>query len=1195
MHPVRQCLTFLGGCSGAAALVILLFSPMSRAHATPATDVAPRTVLSLADAPWRLTPFAMGEGERRGAQRRVDGSAKSITVTIPNDVQLTSFVGDALGQGIDVASVNQQEWWYTRTFPTPKAAAGQQVRLVFDGVDYFADVWVNGRKLGTHEGAYTQFEYDITAQIAGHSQNLLAVRVTAPWKVPGRSHYEFMKGEYDETWDALPGPGQVVFPLGLHRDVRLELTSNTRIEDINVSTVSLAGKSANLRSSVHIISGAPVADGEVHVTLTPENFPGQAVHLPPQPFRVGSNSHGAVFVDTQFSLEDARLWWTWDLGASNLYRAEVQLSDARGKLLDSRSTVFGIRTIERDANLLYRINGKKLLMRGAWYAMSRLYPASTDRATYEKDLKLARNANMNHLVNYTVVEKDDFYDLADRLGILIFVELPFNQEGPIDALNDAYPRRQQFLDWSASEVTQIVKQLRNHPSIGVWAPVSEVTENSPEISVSWDKRVGEAKNGYNIFLARMQGVVEDNDVDALYFRSYCDFGEHHFWEGTFFNGTTYDQQFDATASFVSEYGAQALFLNSSSAKTRDARATWRTGAGVPTPINLPVDVKAFSYLHPWQSFGLDFTSTAIGLNVTRHIHSYDDYAGASQIYQAFIYGYAGDAYRRRAFAPINGIRSWMFKSFPESPVGGFGVLDTSDTPTRAYYEQKRTFAPVALSFALRTPLESVPAGTELSIPVWVSNIASTSLVDVTLEYSIYDLTGSRIWTNSETVAVAPYAARQAVLARVTLPTKPGVYMLRGELRSVDGEIARATSFLKVASAATRKPLRILVVGSPEWANPVADFAQGFGAKVSRVLTENTIIRPLQFPADAQDLRRDFDAIWLAGFNGYWREAPDSVTSTVISAVRAGTTLIHTGSFGSFHGGGDTNNRAAALDLTPLADLLPVIVKHENDVYTKSTFRAGKQPNPFAQDLAWPVAVSDKAPKWLKQVDFTHAAPESFHTVKAKGDSEVLLGYGDYALLATRRFGKGNVIAYTGFGPEGSSQLMPSPLVIDRALRESVAQRTFGAMTAIMMALASGEDPPTGIDSMIQERTRPLYESMLDVNASHIGTPAEIAAVWTPGPDGSVIGHVRITNGDVFRYGLHVDLAGPRAQENSHLALWSNQYFDLLPGEVADAEVTITRPTANSSERLWITSETTGDPLSIRSSAVDVPQRADLKP
>jgi len=76
------------------------------------------------------------------------------------------------------------------------------------------------------------------------------------------------------------------------------------------------------------------------------------------------------------------------------------------------------------------------------------------------------------------------------------MELPFNQEGPVDAVNAGYPRRDEFLRWSSSEVAQIVWALGNHPSVGVWAAVSEVTENGHDFSVGGDPRVAEAVDGY---------------------------------------------------------------------------------------------------------------------------------------------------------------------------------------------------------------------------------------------------------------------------------------------------------------------------------------------------------------------------------------------------------------------------------------------------------------------------------------------------------------------------------------------------------------------------------------------------------------------------------------------------------------------------------------------------------------------------
>ena len=965
----------------------------------------------------------------------------------------------------------------------------------------------------------------------------------------------------------------------------------TRIDDANISTLSIDGTTAKLRASVHVLSKERLAQGTVQIELVPENFAGSPIHLPPRPYAIANDATQGSDLNLDFDVPDAKLWWTWDLGAQNLYRAEVKLLDDSGRSVDSASTTFGIRTVERDSNIQYRINGRKVLMRGAWYAMSRLYPASTSRWTYEQDLRLARNANMNHLVNYTVIEKDEFYDLADQLGILLFIELPFNQEGPIDALNDAYPRRAQFLDWSAGEVTQIVKQLRNHPSVGVWAPVSEVTENSPEISVSWDKRVGEAKNGYNMFLQRMQGVVEQADADALYFRSYCDFGEHHFWEGAFFNGTTYDQQFDAGASFVSEYGAEGLFSVESAAAITDVGKLWDAQRQALSPIQLPIDVKSFSYLHPWQSFGLDFTTTAVGVNVTRALDSYRDYANASQIYQAFIYGYAGDAYRRKAFAPINGIRSWMLKSFPEVPIGGFGVIDTFDVPTQAYYEQKRTFAPVTLSFALRTPLESVAGGSDMQVPIWISNIESTALPDLSIDAALYDLQGTQIWSRVAKTSAAPYQAVAAASADFKVPQAAGIYLLRAHARQAGKEIAAAASFIKVASPATRRPLRVLVVGSPEWANPVAEYAEGLGAKITLALTENTVIRPLRFPATAGEIHRDYDVIWLAGYNSYWREAPESVTSTILQAVREGTTFVHSGSAGSFHGGGDINNKAAGLDLTPLAELLPVLVKHENDVYFKSAFHAGKQPNQLAQPTKLLVTATDKAPAWLRETDLTAAAPDNFHMLEAKSDATILVELGDLPLLVTGHYGKGRTIAYLGFGPEGSPIRDHVRLVLDRAITESAARRGFGIMSAAILALASGDGPPEPVSRLIEERAVPLFESVL---AAKGDTTVTVTARWVAGPAGSTVGHLRIVNGKDFNYRLRIDLVGSAHHSQHHLSLWDNQYFDLLPHETADTDVTIVREPGAPPERLWVMTESAHGEQT-RFSELEVPSFAQAAP
>jgi beta-galactosidase/beta-glucuronidase len=376
--------------------------------------------------------------------------------------------------------------------------------------------------------------------------------------------------------------------------------------------------------------------------------------------------HESKEVRLDVKVANPRLWWTWDQGQQNLYQAEARLVGEKGRLLDSLSTHFGVRTIERDSNLQYKLNGRPLLLRGAWYPMSKLYPAETDPWTYEKDMLLARHANMNHLLNYTVVEKSEFYELADRLGILLFVELPFNQEGPLGVLNKNYPRREEYIRWSALQVAEIVGDLSNHPCIEEWSALSEVTGNGYDFSTSPDPRIAAAADGYREFSEKMQESVLANDPDALYFRGYCDFGEHHFWEGSLFKGSTYDQQFGAKADFVSEYGALAYFPMESIRRILNPKKVWNDHFEKWSALALPVASPRLSYLTGFSYQGLEFLVPETADNVDPHPQSLQDLINGSQIYQSFLYGYAGDAYRRKLSDPIHGIEAGCSRTLPAS-------------------------------------------------------------------------------------------------------------------------------------------------------------------------------------------------------------------------------------------------------------------------------------------------------------------------------------------------------------------------------------------------------------------------------------------------------------------------------------------------------------------------------------------------
>lgn len=1092
-----------------------------------------------------MVGLAPGQGEKLGIHTRLPATLHLMPTTVPSDAQLATDVGDPYGQGAGLWEINAKEWWCVRTFTSPSFNLGQEVRLHFEGVDYFADVWLNGKELGSHEGAYTPFSFNVTKHLVRGRNNYLAVRVSAPWRVPGRSHFEYMKGEFDSAWDALPGPGQVVFPVGLHRSVRLEVTGAARIEELLVSTMRLDRGSAHLRLRVTASNAFLAGAARLRLAIRPENFSGSALNLPPRTITFADVPGEVRQVELHLPLKDPRLWWTWDQGPQNLYVAEANLFDERGRALDTVEVIFGVRTIERDANLQYKLNGRPLLVRGAWYPMSKLYPAETDSWTYEKDLLLARHANMNHLLNYTVVEKDEFYELADRLGILLFIELPFNQQGPFEVLNKNYPRRAEYIQWSAGQVAEIVRDLSNHPSIAVWSALSEVTGNGYDFSTSPDPRIAGAADGYRYFSDKMEETVLVNDPDALYFKGYCDFGEHHFWEGSLFNGTTYDQQFDAKADFVSEYGALAYLPTESIRRIVDPEEMWNAKFTGWSTLGLPTDPQKLSYLTGYSYQGLAFLIPDIVDNVDRHPPSWRDFVNDSQIYQAFLYRYAADAYRRKLFDPIHGIRSWMFKNFTPKPVSGFGVIDCFNTPMMAYYSQRRTYAPVAMSFAVRYALESIPAGCRWKAPVWISNATSGEL-SVQVGSVLYSLQGEKLQERMEQVSVPANKAQAVYDLDWEVSTRPGIYLLRG--RTLQGTETLATNemYLKVVPLPTRKRLRVLVVGTADWAPPIVDYLSNLGAEVTVVLHESGSVLKAEghFPDSATDLEQHYDAIWLTGFDSYWREAPEGWAPVIVQAVEAGVAFIHTGSWASFHGGED--DRTAALDLTPLAQILPVAVRHENDVWDGQISGLPSWP---ARSSANPkVEVSRGAPDWLKQADFDDLSPTNYHVLDSRPGATTLLSVKSHSLLVTGHYGRGQTIAYLGFSP---AQEHTGSVIVDRAIRSSQENRLFAMISAAILALAAGEDLTVPMKELMESRAAPLFETLRSLPQ---GAWPEVSLAWVENSTQSTKARVHIKNGATYLRGLRLRFDGPDFTDGSVLPLWADQFFDLLPLEEANCEV-----------------------------------------
>ncbi len=311
--------------------------------------IAKSTQILLSGNDWKLGSFEMGDGEK-GRAFLPDFDDRSFgTVKVPGEVQLQIGLKgmDLYYQSKALTLVNQKEWWYRKRFTVSKGEEGKLFRLMFEGVDYFATVWLNGEKLGEHEGCYVPFSYDVSHKLRYGAENVLVVKVTCPWIVKGRGFLEYMKGDWTTIdpdnqlhidkppfflgpyWDAIPADGNAAFPMGLWRDVSLVGSGSSVMDDLFVSTKALhADGSARLEISGTIKNYSDEdLSAFLDLKIQPENFAGAALALPKQNLSLHPGENAFRF---ETDVKDPHLWWTWDLGEPHLYKLISALSPFDG-------------------------------------------------------------------------------------------------------------------------------------------------------------------------------------------------------------------------------------------------------------------------------------------------------------------------------------------------------------------------------------------------------------------------------------------------------------------------------------------------------------------------------------------------------------------------------------------------------------------------------------------------------------------------------------------------------------------------------------------------------------------------------------------------------------------------------------------------------------------------------------------------
>lgn len=450
--------------------------------------------------------------------------------------------------------VDRSNWTYSVSFnwqPDPEMPTRM---LRFDGLDTYADVWLNGELLGQTANMFLPFETDVSDRLCA-GQNTLEVRFQSAVESGEHLRREYFakeglpedlmnfdersfvrKAQYMFGWDW--GPRLV--SCGIWQPVKL---------------VEFAGRITSFDPKAELVDGRGVLNIEATGT-NPEATLNYKVTAPNGQTWTARGPKATVMVD------EPELWWPTGFGAQPLYEIEVTL-ELDGRLLDSQVKRVGFRTVvlrrEPDhfgESFEFEVNGEAIWCRGANWIPDHSFPSLVTKERYQEQLRraVAMNMNMIRVWGGGIYEHEAFYDAADELGLLVWQDFPF--------ACSYVPEDLEFQQAVRQEAEHQVRRLRHRPSLAIWC-------GNNENSTMWDGKWGGAERnpprfyGQPIWDEVLPDVVGRLDSGRPYIPTSPvgpegdanggGVGDQHYWDAWHGRGDWIHYQ-DSKARFSSEFG-----------------------------------------------------------------------------------------------------------------------------------------------------------------------------------------------------------------------------------------------------------------------------------------------------------------------------------------------------------------------------------------------------------------------------------------------------------------------------------------------------------------------------------------------------------------------------------------------------------------------------------------------------------------
>lgn len=686
-----------------------------------------------------------------GAGEPPDSAAVWMNIATPGDIYQALVAAGRLKHPFekrneaDAAWVRDREWWWRTAFTAPDwNGAKQTITLLFEGLDTFAEVFLDGVSLGRADNMFHSWRYDLSGRVTPGATYHLAVRfdptssaIDRP-SLPGwstftdrisRSQRNLMrKAQFGWGWDWGPDLPTV----GIWRPAAIEVRSRARIAGVRFATTKVSAERADVEIDVELVEAGS------QLTL--------AMHLIDPDGAVVFNGVGSVGEPVALAIVGPRLWWTADQGAQPLYRLTVQLMDG-DHVLDVVEHRVGIRTITLDQSpdpdepgttfFRFVLNGRPIFAKGACWVPPTSFVADVDVNVYRRLITQAVDANMNMIRVWGggVYEPDLFHDLCDEKGVLVWQDFMFACA--------PYPDDAAFVESVEREVGEQVRRLRNHASTAIWCGNNEnqaIHRAHADVSGQDEPLAGAV-----LYDEVIPGLTAQLDPATPYWPgspsggpnpNSMKAGDVHDW--TVWHGIPpipddhmiepfgfspekigYERYAEDAGRFISEFGIQAAPAMPTLRRWMDSADLIPESEGFQQRIKDEAR-KALAMIDP----------------VTGPPETLQDYIDFTQWTQAEGLKFGIEHFRRRR-PHCSGALIWQFNDC--WPCVSWSLVDFDGVEKAAYFAVRRAFAPLMASFETRSD-EAI---------LWITNdLPETGEGDVIV--AMEDLAGRTLW--AETVS-----------------------------------------------------------------------------------------------------------------------------------------------------------------------------------------------------------------------------------------------------------------------------------------------------------------------------------------------------------------------------------------------------------------------------------------------------------